>query len=468
MEVMVLLCRVAALLQRCIKDSDCLNKLRPDLHSNYCVNSICQRIMEAGKPCTRPTDCASFLYYGPLACTAQCKIEQECEHFSLRSERSVYCCRGIPSDKRCSPDRPGMLSGCDMRQSCVLGTKGVHVCVSGGSSSWMLGVFLSVSGNLGINLGINLQKKSYVQTHLSLFNIQLQMFYLGCFVYGIGKILGYSSYVFGNQSLIAALSASGLVSNSVLAPMINQEVFTWKDLSAIFFVFCGSTLIVMNTTIGHRVYTLCELMKMYRRPGTILWFTFIASSIVVLYAFVKFVELNSNWRLPNEQLLFLERESVWFPEEGKVLKYWMVLAYVLLSSFIASFTTLSIKSLSEMIDKTIAGDNQFIFLTTYLFIVTLAMCTFLQIYWLNRALRYYDALIVIPIFHVSWTLLSITTAGIYFQEFEYYTAYQVKVFVAGVLVIFVGSFFLGSRIVDKNRIETKRIEVQPRRSTKRD
>ncbi|UYI28006.1 magnesium transporter NIPA [Encephalitozoon cuniculi] len=465
---MVISCMLGlvAATRACLKDSDCLTRSRPDVHSMFCVNNVCQKVLPPGKHCTKPTECSSYSFFGPLACTGKCKIESECEYGKDDNFDSMYCCRSIPEGKECNPDRPASLNGCDIRQSCLMGKKGFYECVPDKSSSWIFGVFLSVSGNIGINVGINLQKKSYKQAHMRLFGMNLQTFYAGCFTYGLGKILGYCSYVFGNQSLIAALSATGLVSNSIFAPMINEEVFTWKDFCAIFFAFAGTTLIVMNTAITHRMYTLCELMKMYRRTETLIWFGFIVLVIVVLFTFIKYVEVNSNWELPDESMTFLRKEGVWFDEEGVVMKYTMVLAYVCLSSFIASFTTLSVKSLGEMIDKTIAGDNQFIFLTTYLFIMTLAICTFFQIYWLNRALRHYDALLVIPMFHVTWTLLSILTAGIYFREFEQYTSYQLDVFAAGVGMIFVGSFFLGSRITNKTRIRTRNIDTGPQKILK--
>lgn len=462
MKIIYCMLGVLGAAQTCRKDCDCWTRSRPDAHSMFCVENVCQKVLAPGMHCVRPADCSSYSFFGPLACSGKCKVEGECEYEGYRNMDSVYCCRNIPSGRACDPNRPALLSGCDVRHSCLLGENGIHECIPNKSSSWMMGVLLSVGGNLGINIGINLQKRSYTQMYLKVFSMRMQTLYAGCFVYGVGKLLGYCSYIFGNQSLIAALSATGLVSNSIFAPMINDEIFTWKDLCAIFFVFAGSTLIVMNTTITHKVYTLCELMKMYRRTEAVLWFAFLLAMIAVLFVAVKYVELNSNWELPGESMSFLKSSAAWFEEEGFVMKYLMLLAYVWLSSFIASFTTLSVKSLGEMVDKTVAGDNQFVFFTTYMFILILMVCTFFQIYWLNRALRHYDALLVIPAFHVSWTLLSIFTAGIYFQEFEQYTGQQLNVFVFGLGVIFVGSLFLGSRITNKSYVETRREDVRSR------
>ncbi|KAH9411841.1 putative magnesium transporter NIPA [Ordospora pajunii] len=459
---MMFLCMLefAVALRTCVKDSDCLNRSRPDIHSLYCVNHACQKILSPGMHCLKPADCSSYSFFGPLACTEKCKVEGECEYDDPKTLGSMYCCRNIPLGKSCNVHRPRALSGCDTHHSCMLGSKGTYECVPDKSSSWMFSVFLSISGNIGINVGVNLQKRSYRHAYIEILRTRFQTFYVGCIMYVLGKIFGYCSYVFGNQSFIAVLGATGLVSNSIFAPMINDELFTWRDFCAILFVFAGTTLVVMNTTITHKMYSLCELMKMYKRTETLVWFGFILIMIVYLFAFIKYVEINSNWELPGERMMFLKSGSVWFEEDGFVMKYVMALAYVCLSSFIASFTTLSIKSLGEMIDKTISGDNQFVFFTTYFFILVLGVCTFFQIYWLNRALRHYDALLAIPMFHVTWTLLSIITAGIYFREFEQYTASQLKIFACGVGVIFVGSLFLGSRITNKTRIRTKKAALE--------
>nr|AHW68400.1 putative nucleotide-sugar transporter [Nosema pernyi] len=439
----------------CATDKDCLIRSRPDIHSYFCVDSICQKLVGPGHHCSKPSECASYSFYGPLACTSKCRVEQECDLTKLIQINTPYCCKGIPEKKRCNPNRPKHLSGCDLKQSCLLNSEGHYNCVSKKSNGLIFGVLLSVSGNIFINTGVNLQKKSYKQSSVNLLGVDLDLFFVGCFVYLIGKITSYLSYIFGNQSLLAALSATGLVSNSILAPMINKEIFTWKDLIAIFFVFSGTTLIVINNNVSHKNYSLCELMKMYKRPETIMWFAFILMTILGLYFFIKFVEVNSDWELPDEQLRIFKRENVWFEEEGVVMKYLMILAYVWLSSFIASFTTLSIKSLGEIIDKTLGGENQFASYVTYIFILGLIICTFGQIYWLNRALRRYDALLVVPLFHITWTILSIFTAGIYFQEFEYYSKVQFTNFLIGIGLIFLGSMFLASRITNKNRIEIR-------------
>lgn len=446
----------------CTQDQDCWAKSRPDVHSQYCINNTCQKLLPPGKKCSKPTDCSSYFFFGPLACTAKCRIEYDCENMDIVNANAKYCCRSVPEGKDCVSTRPTALNGCDLKQVCLMNKDGEYKCASKNINSWIIGVILSINGNLFINIGLNIQKKSYVQKTAMIGGFLIYLFPLGILTYVIGKISGFSSYVFGNQSLLASLGAVGLIANSIFAPLINQEIFTWKDCAAIVFVLTGSSVIVMNSGRSHRVFSLCELLKMYQRKETILWFVFVLALISFLFIVIKYVEVNSDWALPDDYFDILAKNDVHYEETGKLLQYFMIIFYVGLSAVIASLTTLFAKSFGEMIDKTLSGDNQFLFGITYLFFVMIVLCTFTQIYWLNRALRHYDALLVIPVFHVTWTLFSVITAGIYFQDFEHYTIEQFKGFITGLFIIFCGSAFLGFRIMNKGCILTKEVNLEKR------
>lgn len=441
----------------CILDADCRSSDILGITDKFCVNNRCTDLKPAFAPCKLPQECASFSYFGPLACSGSCGSKQECGNPFF--EKTFYCCKAIPLRGKCNPDRPKPLNGCMANQLCMT-ENGISRCIENPESTWFLGAFLSLIGNLLINLGINFQKKSYKTKAISLVDYRVDSMIFGIILYILGKISSFSAYIFCNQSLLAGLSASGLVSNSIFAPLINDEIFTWNDGAAIFFVLIGSMIIISNTSRTHTTYTICELIIMLKQKHNIIWLIFIFICIGLLLLTVKFVEINSPWGLANDRFEFLKSDKFHFEENEIVLKYVMVFVYVFLSSFIASFTTLSIKILGQIADRYFNHQGHVFTFTTVLFTFTLFICTFLQIYWLNRALRHYDALIVLPIFHMSWTVLSILTAGIYFQDFESYSKLQLRNFIAGVLIIFCGSIFLGLKIKNKSIIESRRVETE--------
>ncbi|ELA41820.1 uncharacterized protein VICG_01172 [Vittaforma corneae ATCC 50505] len=440
----------------CILDADCRIDTFLDFGNKFCVNNRCTSIKPAYSPCKLPQECASFIYYGPLACSTDCSTKSECGNPFY--EKTVYCCRPVPLRGKCHPERPKPLNGCSRNHFCLT-ENGISRCSEKPEPTWMLGTILSLGGNLLINLGINFQKKSYTSRDVNLMSYTLNSMHLGIFLYFLGKVSSFSAYIFCNQSILAGLSAFGLVFNSIFAPIINKEIFTWNDGGAITLVLIGSFIMINNTSRTHTTYTICELISMLKQNQNIVWIIFIFTSIFSLFLIIKFVELNSPWSLINDRFQFLKSETLFLEENGVVLKYVMVFVYVFLSSFIASFTTLSIKILGQIADRYLNEQGPVFSFTTLFFIFTLFLCTFLQIYWLNRALKHYDALIVLPIFHMSWTVLSILTAGIYFQDFESYSKKQLKEFIVGILVIFCGSIFLGLKIRNKGVIESRRLEA---------
>ncbi|KAM0681104.1 NIPA-like protein 2 [Glugoides intestinalis] len=439
----------------CILDADCRAGGLFNIDDKFCVNNRCTALKPAFSPCKNPRDCASFSYYGPLACTGACGSKSECNNPFF--EKTTYCCKPVPLKGKCNPNRPKPLNGCDKTHFCLT-ENGVSRCSEKPENTWALGTLLSLGGNLFINLGINFQKKSYTAKTIMLLTYNVHSMELGILIYILGKIASFSAYIFCNQSLLAGLSASGLVANSILAPLINQEVFTWNDGVAIFLVIAGTMIIINNTSRTHTTYTICELITMLKQPHNILWILFILSCILILFFIIKFVEINSSWNLVNDRFQFFKSETIHFEENGIVMKYIMVFLYVFLSSFIASFTTLSIKILGQIFDRYFHEQGPIFSFTTLFFSFTLVICTFFQIYWLNRALKHYDALVAIPIFQMSWTVLSILTAGIYFQDFETYSKEQLKRFVFGVFVIFCGSIFLAMKIKNKNTIRSRRVD----------
>lgn len=438
----------------CILDFDCRSGGMFNADERFCVNNKCIALKPAYSPCKRPQECASFSYYGPLACSGKCGSGEECGNPFF--EKTPFCCKPVPLKGTCNPDRPRHLNGCARSHSCVT-ENGISRCSETPESAWVLGTILSVTGNLFINLGINFQKKSYKSDKIRLLTYRINSMNLGILLYILGKVSSFSAYIFCSQSTLAGLSALGLVFNSILAPVINKELFTWNDAAAICLVMIGTMIMFTNTNRTHTTYTICELLKMLKQVQNVLWVLFILFSIASLYFFIKYVEINGPWGLENDRLTFLKSETVYFEENGIVLKYVMVFAYVFLSSFIASFTTLSIKILGQIFNRYFTEQGQVLTFTTFFFINTLILCTFFQIYWLNRALKHFDALVTLPIFHMSWTMLSILTAGIYFQDFESYSDSQLRRFLFGILVIFSGSIFLGLKIRNSNVIRSREI-----------
>ena len=76
---------------------------------------------------------------------------------------------------------------------------------------------------------------------------------------------------------------------------------------------------------------------------------------------------------------------------------------------------------------------------------------------MQRALQLFDALIVVPMFQVTFTVLSILTGAFYFQEIYTFTALQAGLFPLGVLITIVGTYVLSLRDMETQSVDTHRV-----------
>ncbi|KAI9328586.1 hypothetical protein DFJ73DRAFT_861625 [Zopfochytrium polystomum] len=113
----------------------------------------------------------------------------------------------------------------------------------------------------------------------------------------------------------------------------------------------------------------------------------------------------------------------------------------------ATVTTLFAKSTIHLLTNSIVdGDNQYNSIYSWLITAVTVVTAVSQVYWINMGLQRYDALIQIPIFYVVWTLFDVIGGGVYFGEFDGFTARQYGLFFLAVGIIFVGVGVLGDRL----------------------
>ncbi|KAF9429692.1 NIPA-like protein 3 [Podila epigama] len=115
---------------------------------------------------------------------------------------------------------------------------------------------------------------------------------LGLLVFILGNMGGFIALRFAPQSLTAPLGSISLISNVIIAPLINKEVLGRWDLAGIFFIVAGSVMVVVFSGIVAQDYKLCVLINLFKKTETIVYLTFIGVCIIATYIFIKFVEKN--------------------------------------------------------------------------------------------------------------------------------------------------------------------------------
>ncbi|KAF9345303.1 hypothetical protein BGX26_003311, partial [Mortierella sp. AD094] len=115
---------------------------------------------------------------------------------------------------------------------------------------------------------------------------------LGLIVFIVGNLGGFVALRFAPQSLTAPLGSISLISNVIIAPMINKEVLGRWDLAGIFFIVAGSVIVVVFSGIVAQDYKLCVLINLFQKPSTIVYLSFIGICIIFTFFFIQFVEKN--------------------------------------------------------------------------------------------------------------------------------------------------------------------------------
>jgi len=120
--------------------------------------------------------------------------------------------------------------------------------------------------------------------------------------------------------------------------------------------------------------------------------------------------------------------------------------YAMQSAFLGSLSVMLAKALSSLIRSTFDGDNQ---LTNAAFWIVLILWVVAMLFWLtrmNKALRMFDGVIIIPTLQVFWILSSILSGGIFYREFSDYSDGSLVGFTFSVLVILAGVVLLTSKM----------------------
>ncbi|KAF9952730.1 NIPA-like protein 3 [Mortierella alpina] len=114
----------------------------------------------------------------------------------------------------------------------------------------------------------------------------------GLLVFIVGNLGGFIALRFAPQSLTAPLGSISLISNVIIAPLINKEVLGRWDIAGIFFIVAGSVIVVVFSGIVAQDYKLCVLINLFQKPATIVYLSLIGFFIVLTFFFIKFVEKN--------------------------------------------------------------------------------------------------------------------------------------------------------------------------------
>eukprot|EP00963_Diacronema_lutheri_P002983 scaffold241_cov340-Pavlova_lutheri.AAC.4 len=118
------------------------------------------------------------------------------------------------------------------------------------------------------------------------------------------------------------------------------------------------------------------------------------------------------------------------------------LCFALASATIGTQSVIFGKSLSTLLRAAWSGFGH---LTNWLTGVLLVFLLFTSVFWmvmLNKALRVFDAVVIVPLMQICWIFFSILGGLVYFREYEDFHLIQVYVWLIGCCFILLGVHLL--------------------------
>ncbi|GIL93388.1 hypothetical protein Vretimale_17472 [Volvox reticuliferus] len=232
---------------------------------------------------------------------------------------------------------------------------------------------------------------------------------------------------FAAQSLLAALGSLQLVCNVFFAYFVNHEAVTKLIILSTCCIIGGCVLLVVFGNQSSETYTVDQLIHFYTLPAYVVYLVMMAVFVFGFY------------------VLYLHSKKV-CRKRGEC-GFWyglLLVSYAIFSALLGSQSVLFGKSISVILRTTFTESNQ---LGNWYTWVVLPLFTFTALFWvtrLNKGLRMFPAMIIVPLLQIAWTLFSIVSGMLYFQEYKGFTTLKAIMFPVGVLIVFIGVFILTS------------------------
>jgi len=201
--------------------------------------------------------------------------------------------------------------------------------------------------------------------------------------------------------------------------------------------YTGTGLMVIGITLacifaekGSQCFSLDEIVCLFSQPTFVVYAILCTVTALGLYIF------NTHC-LKIRKLAPMDQNTRY-----QKLHQFHSIALASLSGIFGAQTILLAKAVMQLIKVSFDGENQFKTWQPYVMILGVCVAVFGQIHWLAVGLKYFDALVMVPFFQVSFILGSVIAGGAYFGEFNGMSQLQKIIFPIGILIVFAGVWCL--------------------------
>uniref|UniRef100_A0A7S4BN75 Uncharacterized protein n=1 Tax=Chrysotila carterae TaxID=13221 RepID=A0A7S4BN75_CHRCT len=319
---------------------------------------------------------------------------------------------------------------------------------------WPLGVAIYITGTIGESLGANLQRLSLrtdqakpKAEHVP--KSKQKMWVAGFVLFVCSGLFMSLALFFASQTQLAPMQLFLFASNIVFAHVLNQEIFYLRtDGVATLFVVAGVVMAVVAAPHQNHDQNNEEMLALMRAPSFIVFLCLTVSFIVVL------------WTL---QRRFM-RESGNQPRtlKKKWKRYTVFLSFGALAGALGGLNITLTKSTFSLIvgqygDGGVLGvvSSPVLWLTA----ITLVSTYVLQMVFTVVGIEHCSAVIIISTHAVTEEVTSALGGLLFFQDYQYFEAWEWAVFVTGQVISVVAVWCLAHFRLRYEREGTSRREA---------
>eukprot|EP00736_Rhodelphis_marinus_P009440 Rmarinus@m.6216 len=308
----------------------------------------------------------------------------------------------------------------------------------GSPGRFLIGIIMNLCGSIMINTGQNVVKLGHMTKKEDEPSRKAFIRNAGWLLFAVGNVLNFASMAFAPQSTLAALGSIQFVMSPLNAHFLLHEkgALTRGIFLAILIILGGNTLLIIFGSKENEEYDADDLQDLWKSSKMLAYILTAGAGAVVTYIHASSYRVWVDWK--SSHMIRVEKMPKETTKNTSMLKPF---SFAFSSAAVGTMSVIFAKSLSELLFG--KWPDQWINWYTYVVLLVFPATATFWMRRMNKGLRDFDAILIIPLLQCNWMVLSIISGGIYFDEYKDMGWTQYLLFCLGVLVIIVGALVLG-------------------------
>ncbi|KAJ7854536.1 magnesium transporter NIPA-domain-containing protein [Mycena olivaceomarginata] len=221
---------------------------------------------------------------------------------------------------------------------------------------------------------------------------------------GMGTPANFGAYTFAPPIMVTPLGALSVIVGAIFASFLLNERLGHLGRVGCALCILGSSIIVLHAPNDQELDTVTQFLEYALEPGFLLYcLTVVVFSLIMAYG-VPPARARTN-----------------------------PLVYISIASLVGSVSVMFIKGFTVALKLTFAGENQFVYSSTYVFVAVSVVCVVVQLNYANKALDLFSVN-----FYVGFCTATIVASLILFKGFNTTSFADTVSLLSGFVVTFLG------------------------------